>query len=297
MLKLFENRAFVVEKIWGSRRFNTIKNNEDCLVGEFWEVSTLPEGESLIDGKGLKNILGRELSYLIKLLTTTDNLSFQVHPKDVGEQKGKSECWFVLNSEPNAGVYLGLKPGLTREIFTKKVNAGENLAECFNFIPLKKGDFLYAPAGTFHSIGKGIDLIEIQQACGTTYRVWDWNRKDDKGNLRDLHIEKALSVGNFSQEENDGSHFMQQNDLLKKRGKFPLIEHPDFKVTFIGLNEGEEITLFTEKGVSSLLVIEGNIEYQDSQLKPLTGYTCSEGPGRIVIKSKSTTAGLLWVTE
>lgn len=195
MLKL---KPYLVEKIWGGNRIAKMKGLTDSRkLGESWEVSTL-EGQSSETNNGpLSELI--KLPYLVKFIDTTDNLSVQVHPGDEYAKKhenslGKSECWYILDAAHGAGVYLGLKEGITLKELEKTVRESGAIDQLMNFYPVKKGDFIYVPAGTIHAIGKGVFLIEAQQASGITYRFWDWNRLDEQGNSRELHVEKALAV-------------------------------------------------------------------------------------------------------
>ena len=152
---------------------------------------------------------------LIKLIDARSALSVQVHPDDSyaleheGEY-GKTEMWYILDCEENASLYYGFKKDVTKEEYK---NAIENntLTDILNKIPVHKGDVFFIPAGTVHAIGAGILICEIQQNSNTTYRVYDYNRRDKKGNTRPLHVEKAIAVSNLSkapeiQQESDESN-------------------------------------------------------------------------------------------
>lgn len=211
-----------MDYIWGGR--SLIKFGKDLDEGktaESWELSCHPDGVSIINnGKYKGNTLismldtysneiagdlpeSKSTSFplLIKLIDANDKLSVQVHPDDEFAQihegeLGKNEMWYILDAKPDAKLIYGLKPGVTREVFENAVKEN-SLQDCLNYIEVKAGDFINIPAGMVHAIGEGIVLAEIQQNSNTTYRIYDYDRKDSKGNTRPLHLEKALQVINF----------------------------------------------------------------------------------------------------
>ena len=271
-LELLE--AFNVAKVWGGTKLASLKNGLEDLkekgllpLGETWEVSRHPDGPSKISsGESLDNLLSNEeMPYLVKFIDTTDNLSIQVHPGDeyakrVEQSSGKTECWLILDSEPEGGIYLGFKEGVTIEQFKKLLDDKGNLSELMVFYPVKRGDFFFVPAGTIHAIGKGVTLAEIQQNSGITYRVWDWNRVGMDGKPRELHIDKALDVINFEESFNSPETFRVKKDVLSQ-GNATLIEHEDFTVNLVTLGEGEsfELPASATNRKRSLLCLEGEV--------------------------------------
>ena len=198
--------------VWGGRRlidefgFKTDKN----ILAEAWVLSCHPDGASTLDnGETLAdyinrhgaNILGtnchglNDFPLLIKLIDARENLSVQVHPPDdyalVNEgQRGKSEMWYVLNSDDNAVLYCGFKHEISRDEFVARIK-DNSLVEVLNAVPAKRGEIIFIPAGTVHALGKGVMLAEIQENSNVTYRIFDYGRN------RPLHIAKALDVTNF----------------------------------------------------------------------------------------------------
>ena len=190
-------------------------------VGEYWAISAHPNGVSTIKngryaGQTLDVLYAehRELfgnrqepvfPLLTKILDANDWLSVQVHPDDAygleheGEL-GKTECWYIIAAEPGAEIIYGhnakSKEELRQQIESKD---WENL---LTKVPVKAGDFFYVPSGTMHAIGPGILILETQQSSDTTYRVYDFDRKDDQGNKRELHIQQSLDVLNLGDPEN-----------------------------------------------------------------------------------------------
>lgn len=139
---------------------------------------------------------------LFKFLDANRNLSVQVHPDDAmgagldPPDLGKTEAWYVLHAEPGAQVYAGLKSGVTVGAFAAAVKDGTSELLLHSF-EAKTGDCIFVEAGTMHAIGAGLLVAEIQQASNTTFRVFDWNRVDDQGNGRPLHIQQALAATHF----------------------------------------------------------------------------------------------------
>jgi mannose-6-phosphate isomerase len=254
----------LVSKVWGGEKLKSLKgfHSFEGPLGETWEVSRLSEGCTAVRGLGDEGHLSQltcesELPYLVKFIDTTDNLSVQVHPgdsyaKEHENSKGKTECWLILDAVEGSGIYLGLKPNITKEQFKKSILEKEDLSQFMNYYPVKKGDFFYVSAGSIHAIGSGVTLAEIQQSSGVTYRVWDWNRVGLDGKERELHIEKALQVIEFENEKNSSDFFQMKKSLLSQIGKVELVRHEDFNVDLYNLSSSqeEEITFGTLLGES-----------------------------------------------
>ena len=213
--------------IWGGRNLTAIGKSlpSEGTVAESWEVSCNPAGLSVISNgeyKGAKlitvieelgdKIVGdikvfsdyKKFPLLIKFIDANDDLSIQAHPGDdyarsvEHEAFGKNEMWYVVAANPGANLIYDVVPGTTRETF-KRLLENNRVLECLQTVPVSPGDFINIPAGLLHAIGKGIVLAEIQQNSDLTYRVFDYNRTDPNGNLRPLHIDKALDVVNFGE--------------------------------------------------------------------------------------------------
>ncbi|MCR5289161.1 MAG: class I mannose-6-phosphate isomerase [Treponema sp.] len=161
------------EKIWGY---------------EQWIASTHPNGLQ----KNFYDAIGGEYPLLIKIIQADETLSVQVHPDDeaaarLENDRGKTECWYVLDAKPDAQLVYGLKEQYSSEDLRKAI-ADNRLEDYLHFVPVHKGDFIFIPAGTVHAIGGGMRLLETQQSCDITYRLYDWGRP------RELHVEKGLQV-------------------------------------------------------------------------------------------------------
>jgi mannose-6-phosphate isomerase len=210
------------ERIWGGSLLREVFGREmpkGKKIGESWELADLPEDKSkIVNGElsGLtladaidkfpEEITGRNdftlpVPLLIKFLDCGDCLSVQVHPDKatcikMGKGDFKTECWYIIRAEPGAVIYKGLKQGVTREKFARAIKDA-TVEKMLNSVEVKQGQCHYLPAGTAHAIGAGILIAEIQTPSDTTYRVFDWNRVDEKGKARPLHIEEALASIHF----------------------------------------------------------------------------------------------------
>ena len=203
------------EKIWGGNRLHTVFGFDlpSDKIGEDWAISAHPHGVSVIEngefaGQKLdelwqnhKELFGNPTEpvfpLLIKILDAEDELSVQVHPDDAYGMKhegelGKTECWYIIDAEPGAEIIYG-HHAKTREELAEMIH-DERWDDLLTRVPVKKGDFYYVPSGTIHAIGKGIMILETQQSSDTTYRVYDYDRQDDQGNTRELHIQQSIDV-------------------------------------------------------------------------------------------------------
>ncbi len=194
----FSLKPWFSERVWGKSDlkpwFEETGTTE--LVGEAWLtgpqclVETGPFQGQTLALVGEK--MGGEFPLLVKILFPADKLSVQVHPDDaqakaMGETRGKTECWYVLEAEPGATVALGLKEGVGAKEVAASVEGG-TMEMLLEHVPVSVGDMLFVDAGTLHAIGPGVVLLETQQTSDVTYRLYDYGRP------RELHLEKGLQV-------------------------------------------------------------------------------------------------------
>ncbi|WP_251844210.1 mannose-6-phosphate isomerase, class I [Enterococcus durans] len=203
------------KKIWGGSRLKSVFGFDipNDKIGEDWAISAHPHGVSVVENgefkgqklddlwKEHKELFGHPTEpvfpLLIKILDAEDELSVQVHPDDAygmeheGEL-GKTECWYIIDAEPGAEIIYG-HHAKTREELAEMIKEGR-WDDLLKKVPVKKGDFFYVPSGTIHAIGKGIMILETQQSSDTTYRVYDYDRKDASGQKRELHIQQSIDV-------------------------------------------------------------------------------------------------------
>lgn len=186
--------------IWGGTKLKDIYDAPGTRVAEAWILSAHPDGQSLLeDGTPFCEYIHNDtFPILIKMIDAREKLSVQVHPDDTFARKyendsGKNEMWIVLDSEPGAFLYVGFNRGVDAREVRKRVENG-TIEEVLNKVPTHTGDAFFMPVGTVHAIGPGNLILEVQQSSNVTYRLYDYNRRDDQGNRRPLHVEKALQV-------------------------------------------------------------------------------------------------------
>jgi len=267
------------DKIWGGSKLSKLPGKESASgkCGESWEISTVGDDISVVangflKGNDLLEVIevymgditgdkifekyGIEFPLLIKFIEANDVLSVQVHPDDeMALQKhnlrGKTEMWYIMEADKGANLISGFTRELSPEEYLMYLNSGK-IKDVLNFVPVNAGDIFYMPAGRVHAVGKGILLVEIQEASDLTYRIYDWDRKDNNGNPRELHTDLALEAIDF---------------------KFV----PDVKTNYKGtLNQTVETVnsdYFTTHVIQLNQVVEKNYSFIDS----FVIYICTEG--------------------
>ncbi|VHC55364.1 mannose-6-phosphate isomerase [Streptococcus pyogenes] len=211
------------DRIWGGTKLRDVfaYNIPSDTTGEYWAISAHPNGVSTVtngryQGQPLNTLYAQESALfgnpkeevfplLTKILDANDWLSVQVHPDDAYGREhegelGKTECWYIISAEEGSEIVYGHQ-AKSKEDLRAMIESGA-WDDLLTRVPVKAGDFFYVPSGTMHAIGKGILILETQQSSDTTYRVYDFDRKDVNGNLRDLHIEKSIDVLTIGKPEN-----------------------------------------------------------------------------------------------
>jgi mannose-6-phosphate isomerase len=273
-------RPIFMERIWGGRRLQSEfgkKLPPKAQIGESWEIVDRPEAQSVaargpFKGKTLHElwtehrwlIFGEvpnapRFPLLIKLLDAREKLSLQVHPpEDVAGKLGgepKTEFWYVAAADPGAELLLGFSKPSARDQFENALREG-TAADYVHKIPVKPGNAAFLAAGRLHAVNAGNLLIEIQQNSDTTYRVFDWNRVDDKGRLRQLHIEQALQCIDF--------HDVTPK-LVEPEGEL-LVRHKLFEVQKWSLDQPRQITPFAQFAIVCCLT--GKLSCANVDLAP-----------------------------
>ncbi len=301
------------ETIWGGRTliddygFETDGDN----AAEAWLLSCHKDGPSYVvdgeyKGKTLaevleiegKKILGSnnaacpDFPVLIKIIDAKDKLSVQVHPDDEYARKyenenGKTEAWYVLDCEKDSTLIYGVNRDMSREEFAAAIENGTVLDD-MNVVNVKPGDVIYIPSGMLHAIGEGILLAEVQQSSNSTYRVFDYNRRDKFGNLRELHIEKACDVAVLKACQVDFSPSGEEKPFGEAKKTY-LTGCEYFKMTRVEL-DGEYEDNACESSFVSLLVLNGagKLEAGDShiELKKGSSIFIPAGYGKFRISGK-----------
>lgn len=272
--------------IWGGckiPRIRHISGLEDKRIGESWEISGLEGSESVVDGGfydgmslsrlvgTLKGKLVGEENYrrfgnrfplLIKFIDARQDLSIQVHPDDEtalrhGIVNGKNEMWYLLDSEPYASLRCGMKEELSADDITKKVADG-TICDSITQYNVKAGDCFYIPAGRVHSIGAGCLIAEIQQTSDTTYRLYDYNRRDSNGNLRQLHVRQATECIDYTVRED-----YRQTYKREKNVRVPLVECKYFKTSLYDIDHILQLDYFDLDSFVILICVKGSGTFTD----------------------------------
>ncbi len=259
------------QRIWGGQKLREIFGKDlppSEKIGESWELADLPNDKTLIANGELigqtlqaaikkypKEITGNKnfaggFPLLIKFLDAQDILSVQVHPDEetclrMSTGEPKTECWYIIAAQSGAVIYKGLKKGVTKEQFAQAINKG-TVAELLVKIPVQAGQCHFLPAGTAHAIGKGLLIAEIQMPSDTTYRIFDWNRVDDTGKPRLLHVKEAL----------ESIHFDPSADNLSVTTIGRLVDCKHFKVDK-GHQAAKCETLLSPGQMKVLIILSG----------------------------------------
>lgn len=271
------------QRIWGGRTLDTVFGKAlpaGEKIGESWELADLPQDKTAIangpfHGRNLAEVVQEHpeqiagtadfaspFPLLIKLLDAQDVLSVQVHPdpqtcKRMGRGEPKTECWYVISAQPGAVIYKGLKEQVTREQFAEAIEDG-TAADLLAKIEVEPGQCHFLPAGTAHAIGGGLLIAEIQTPSDTTYRVYDWDRVDDAGKPRQLHIEEAL----------ESIHFDATADQFPVTTTGRLVDSEYFKIDKGHRGQDSQLLLVRGK-MRTLLVLSGGGRIESLHTDPV----------------------------
>ena len=275
--------------IWGGDKiipFKQIRSSQ-TQVGESWELSGVPGCETVVSegehqGKPLNQLVseererllgadnyrrfGNEFPLLIKFIDAKRDLSIQVHPNEetahkLGKEHGKTEMWYVLESDKGAHLYNGLKKQITPEEYKHMVE-DDTICEALARYEVSEGDVFFIPAGRIHSIGKGCFVAEIQQTSDVTYRIYDFKRKDKDGHYRELHTKEAALSIDYQVMPDYRTHY-----VTKKNEGVQVVSCPYFTTAVYDLDEpmtldyselDSFVVLIGVKGAATLVDDEGN---------------------------------------
>lgn len=222
-MKILRFQPLLKQILWGGNKIAPFKQL-DCNtpnIGESWELSGVPgdqtqcitmenkplntlvaEYKEKLVGKANYERFGNEFPLLIKFIDARQDLSIQVHPDDEtavrqGKMRGKTEMWYLMQSDADAKLYSGLKKQITPDEYKAMVEDG-SICDALAQYPVKEDDVFFLPAGRIHTIGAGCFLTEIQQTSDVTYRIYDFKRKDNDGSYRELHTEEAAEAIDYT---------------------------------------------------------------------------------------------------
>lgn len=283
-------------KIWGGDQLNTLKKINPPInqLGESWEISVVPDDESIITNGNYKgqsltelieqyplqllgatsvNRFGNQFPLLIKYIDAAQDLSIQVHPDDSVAQKkhnsfGKTEMWYIMHADEGARLIMGFNEDCDKDAFAKAIQE-KSLLDLLNKQQVKTGDAFFIKPGLIHAIGGGITLAEIQQSSDITYRVYDFDRKDDEGNTRELHIQDTIDVADYNKVK---GHHINYNP--SKTGSQNLATNRYFKTDYVSFDDHYQINPAQLESFVVLMnvgdtIIDIEVDDENVTLKPV----------------------------
>ncbi|MDO6853830.1 type I phosphomannose isomerase catalytic subunit [Cellulophaga lytica] len=247
------------ERLWGGTKLRDVLNKpiENDITGESWELSTVKGDVSVVSNGDLAGIslqelinsqtndllgvsvaerFGKEFPILIKFIDAKQDLSIQLHPNDELAKKrhnsfGKTEMWYVMDADQDAELIVGFNKDVAKDEYANSIK-NDTLLDLLNYEKVKEGDTFFINTGKIHAIGAGVLLAEIQQTSDVTYRVFDFNRKDKNGNLRELHTEQALDAIDYTKKDDFKVAYSTEKNEVNT-----MVDCPYFKTNFIELTE------------------------------------------------------------
>lgn len=266
-------------RLWGGSKLRTVlgKPAIGSEIGESWEISGVPGDESVVAdgpyaGQGLPELIaaypeallgrrvlerfGTEFPMLIKFIDAKQDLSIQLHPDDRLARArhnsfGKTEMWYIMDADPGARLIVGFERDVTRAEYQEALADGR-LTDLLHYREVKPGDGIFIPAGKIHAIGAGVMLAEIQQSSDVTYRVYDFDRRDAAGKLRELHTDLAL----------DAMDYKRRDDFILAYERKPdrpavMAQTPYFTTNYLKLTHPYETALGKREAFTIYLCVSG----------------------------------------
>ena len=255
----FKFNPIMKDRLWGGDKLQKLFNkpSETDTTGESWELSAVKGDVSVVcngvlTGKSLQELIneygadlmgksvierfGSEFPILIKFIDAKQDLSIQLHPHDdLAKQRhnsfGKTEMWYIMDADPGAKLIVGFNRDVEKEEYVESLE-NNSLLDLLNYEEVKEGDTFFINTGKIHAIGAGVMLAEIQQTSDITYRVFDFNRKDKHGNLRELHTELALDAIDYKKKGDFKVDYPKAGNEVNK-----MVESPYFKTDYLHLTE------------------------------------------------------------
>ncbi len=297
------------ERIWGGRRLESAfgkKLPASQCVGESWEIVDRADAQSVVRQghyRGLslhdlwcdhrREIFGDEIAaaprfpLFGKLLDAREKLSLQVHPPpEVAAALGgepKTEMWYIAAADPGAEIFLGLRRGVSKEVFARAIASG-NPTPFVHRLEVKSGDAFLVPSGRLHAIGAGLVIVEIQQNSDTTYRVFDWDRSRDAGSSRPLQIEEAMRSINFADFE---------PEKIEPEGEF-LVQSPHFAVEKWSLTNARPA--LSRSAAALFVCLSGAVLMDGIEMHPGDLFLVPASADETPLEPASSAASLLRVT-
>ena len=291
MKKIYRLTPACKDNLWGGNKLREYgKSSSADRIAESWELSFTSGGEARIeDGRTMSEAFDRKcwgtrcdrfefFPTLTKFIDAREKLSVQVHPSDAYAlsregQYGKTEMWYVVDAEEGAGLYMGLSRACTKEEFSEAVRLG-TVEELLSFKEVRAGDVFFIPSGTIHAIGAGVVIFEIQQNSTLTYRLYDYMRRDKDGNLRELHVDKAMAVS-LLEEYKSVPRDEKNPEVI---GRCEYFETAKYKLNFTNKEFDVDNTSFL-----ALTCVAGEGEIEGECVRRGDSFFCPAGAGRITV--------------
>ncbi|MEP3208806.1 MAG: type I phosphomannose isomerase catalytic subunit [Maribacter sp.] len=273
------------ERLWGGTKLRDVlgKPIENDITGESWELSTVKGDVSviangnlagtslqeLIDqnpeailGEGVVERFGTDFPILIKFIDAKQDLSIQLHPHDeLAKERhnsfGKTEMWYIMDADKDANLIVGFNKDVSKEEYAESLEKN-TLLELLNYETVKEGDTFFINTGKIHAIGAGVLLAEIQQTSDVTYRVYDFNRRDKNGNLRELHTELALDAIDYKKKDDFKVAYSQ--DMNTVNG---MVNCPYFQTNFLELSKDLHQDVSKRDSFTIYMCVAGVAEVQN----------------------------------
>ncbi len=268
------------DRLWGGSKLKELfqKPSETNTTGESWELSGVSGNVSVVSngflvGKTLNELIseygatllgnqvlarfGQEFPVLIKFIDAKQDLSIQLHPNDqLAKERhecfGKTEMWYIMDADPGANLVVGFNKTVDKAEYTASLE-NNTLLELLNYEPVSEGDTFFINTGKIHAIGAGVLLAEIQQTSDVTYRVFDFNRRDKDGNLRELHTDLALDAIDYEKKDDFKIDYSQATDTLN-----PMVDCSYFTTNFLNLTTDFFQDLSDRDSFTIYLCVAGN---------------------------------------
>ncbi|GET44759.1 type I phosphomannose isomerase catalytic subunit [Capnocytophaga felis] len=275
------------ERLWGGTKLKTLFNKpiESDITGESWEVSAVKGDISVVangefSGKTLQELIdlypnellgkhvyqkfGADFPILIKFIDAREDLSIQVHPNDELAKKrhnsfGKTEMWYVMQADKGAELIVGFNKNVTKEEYQQHLDNG-TLTDIMNYEKVNEGDTFFINTGKVHAIGGGIIIAEIQQTSDITYRVYDFNRRDKNGNLRELHTEQALDAIDYQKKDDFKVSYTKSENATNT-----MVDCPYFITNYLKLTQNFEKEIGSEDSFHIYMCVKGSGTLSDGK--------------------------------
>ena len=308
------------DRLWGGEKLKTMfhKPSKTGTTGESWELSGVQGDVSIVANGELKETslnqlienhpekllgtsvlerFGKEFPILIKFIDAKQDLSIQLHPNDdLARERhncfGKTEMWYIMDADPGANLIVGFNKDVKKEEYKTSLE-NDSLLDLLNYEEVKEGDTFFINTGKIHAIGAGVVLAEIQQTSDVTYRVFDFNRKDKHGNLRELHTELALDAMDYTKKDDFKVNYKSEQNVVNS-----MVDCSYFKTNMLYLNKNLHQDFTQRDSFSIYMCVAGTatVENEYGSTSIQKGETVLVSASSNLLKINTNNAKLLEVT-